>query len=157
VSATGRVGKLGRILVLETPGRDLEQPARGHPGEEVHGPQDRLSPNLESHPSPDATGSATNGPWRVECQESRKKATSDKKVAPAQPGSKKGCEGSKKAEVLRLLRRPKGATLLEIMTAPGWEAQTVWGFVSGMLIKKHGLKVKSFRSEDQERIYRIRA
>src|SRR5581483_10974406 len=43
---------------------------------------------------------------------SKKKATSRKKAAPAPKGEAR--KGSKKAEVLELLRRPKGASLAEI-------------------------------------------
>jgi hypothetical protein len=77
----------------------------------------------------------------------------------ARPGAKKtanvACEGSKKAEVVDLLRRPKGATLAEIMKATNWQRHTVRGFVSGTLIKKLGLKIESFRSDEKERCYRI--
>ena len=93
---------------------------------------------------------------------SKKKATSDKKAATARKGAKKARrggkevrDGSKKAEVLDLMRRAKGATLQEIVKATGWQAHTVRGFVSGTLIKKHGLKVESFRSNDKERTYRV--
>jgi hypothetical protein len=55
------------------------------------------------------------------------------------------------------MRRPKGVTLKEIMKATGWQAHTVRGFVSGTLIKKQGLKVESFRSEEKERTYRVPA
>ncbi|MBL8236465.1 MAG: DUF3489 domain-containing protein [Bryobacterales bacterium] len=66
-----------------------------------------------------------------------------------------GREGSKKAEVLALLQRPGGATLGEIMTATGWQAHTVRGFISGTLTKKMGLTVESLRGEDKVRTYRI--
>ena len=96
---------------------------------------------------------------------SRKKATPAQKPAPARKGAKKARkgggkdarDGSKKAEVLDLMRRKQGATLKEIMKATGWQRHTVRGFVSGTLIKKQGLKVESFRSEDKERTYRIPA
>ena len=65
-------------------------------------------------------------------------------------------EGSKKAEVIDLMRRSQGATLAEIMELMGWQAHTVRGFVSGTLIKKLGLKVESFRSNEKERTYRVR-
>ena len=65
-------------------------------------------------------------------------------------------EGSKKAEVIDLMRRSQGATLAEIMELTGWQAHTVRGFVSGTLIKKLGLKVESFRSAEKERTYRIK-
>ncbi|MCU1274538.1 MAG: hypothetical protein JWO48_1969 [Bryobacterales bacterium] len=64
-------------------------------------------------------------------------------------------EGSKQAEVIDLLRRSQGATLAEIMELTGWQAHTVRGFVSGTLIKKLGLEVESFRSNEKERTYRV--
>ena len=64
-------------------------------------------------------------------------------------------DGSKKAEVLDLLRRPTGATLAEIMTTTGWQAHTVRGFISGTLTNKMGLTVESRRGEDKVRTYRV--
>ncbi|MGH9784666.1 MAG: DUF3489 domain-containing protein [Terriglobia bacterium] len=86
---------------------------------------------------------------------SRKKATSRKKAAPAQTGEAR--EGSKKAQVLALLRRPEGATLQAIAKATSWQAHTVRGFISGTLIKKQHLKVESFRNDQKERTYRVPA
>ncbi len=86
-----------------------------------------------------------------------KKATPAKKAARAKQGATEARDGSKKAEVLDLLRRKQGATLAEIMKATGWQAHTVRGFVSGTLTKKLGLKVESFRTEDKERTYRVSA
>jgi hypothetical protein len=65
-------------------------------------------------------------------------------------------EGSKKGEVIDLMRRSQGATLLEIMELTGWQAHTVRGFVSGTLIKKLSLNVESFRSNEKERTYRVK-
>ena len=65
-------------------------------------------------------------------------------------------EGSKKAEVIDLMRRSQGATLSEVMELTGWQAHTVRGFISGTLIKKLGLKVESFRSNEKERTYRVK-
>ena len=77
----------------------------------------------------------------------------------ARPSAKKTAnvagDGSKKAEVLALMRRAKGVTLAEIMEKTGWQAHTVRGFVSGTLTKKLGLDVESFRTDDKERCYRI--
>ena len=108
---------------------------------------------------PGAPQGAPDGP---KANGSKKKATSAKRAAPARKGGKKASqdgkearEGSKKAEVLDLMRRKEGATLQEIMETTNWQAHTVRGFVSGTLIKKQGLKVESFRSEDKERTYRI--
>jgi hypothetical protein len=65
-------------------------------------------------------------------------------------------EGSKKSEVIDLMRRSQGATLAEIMELTSWQAHTVRGFVSGTLIKKLSLNVESFRSNEKERTYRVK-
>jgi uncharacterized protein DUF3489 len=65
-------------------------------------------------------------------------------------------EGSKKSEVIDLMRRSQGVTLAEIMELTGWQAHTVRGFVSGTLIRKLSLKVESFRSDEKERTYRVK-
>lgn len=64
-------------------------------------------------------------------------------------------DGSKKAEVLALLRRTKGATLAEIMKATDWQAHSVRGFISDAVRKKMGLKVESTHRDDGERVYKI--
>jgi len=66
-------------------------------------------------------------------------------------------EGSKKALVLELLRRPEGATLADIMSATGWQAHSVRGFISGALGKKMGLTVASFKTPEGGRAYRLPA
>jgi len=78
----------------------------------------------------------------------RKGASRDQKAAPAR-------EGSKKAQVLELLRRPEGATLADIQSATGWQAHSVRGFISGALGKKMGLTVESFKTGEGARGYRI--
>ena len=65
-------------------------------------------------------------------------------------------EGSKKAIVLDMLKRPEGATLQEIMSVTGWMAHSVRGFLSGALGKKMGLTVESFRTPDGARSYRLK-
>jgi hypothetical protein len=91
---------------------------------------------------------------------SKKSPTQAKRRDTDRAGAKRAAniarEGSKKAEILELMRRKQGATLDAIMKATGWQAHTVRGFVSGTLIKKLGLKVESFRSEEKERTYRIK-
>ena len=64
-------------------------------------------------------------------------------------------EFSKKAIVLDLLRRPKGATLAEIMEKMGWQKHTVRGFMAGAM-KKAGYTVESFKPDKGERTYRIK-
>ena len=65
------------------------------------------------------------------------------------PGAK-----TKAALVISMINRPLGATLAEIMTATGWQAHSVRGFISGQLTRKLGLNVKSF-TRDGERVYQI--
>jgi Protein of unknown function (DUF3489) len=64
-------------------------------------------------------------------------------------------QGSKTAKVLDLLKRPGGATLKEIMKATTWQSHSVRGFLSGTLRKKMGLRVDSFKRNDNERTYRV--
>jgi hypothetical protein len=85
------------------------------------------------------------------------KAKRPRKAAKAEDATPTAREGSKKAIVLELLRRPEGATLQEIMSVTGWMAHSVRGFISGSLTKKMGLNVESFKRPDGERAYRINA
>jgi uncharacterized protein DUF3489 len=64
-------------------------------------------------------------------------------------------DGSKKANVLALLRRGEGATLQDLMAATGWQAHSVRGFLSGALGKKMGLAVESAKRDDGARVYSI--
>ena len=66
-------------------------------------------------------------------------------------------DGSKKAIVLDMLKRPDGATLSDIRSATAWQAHSVRGFISGSLGKKMGLTVESFKRPDGTRAYRIAA
>src|SRR5271166_2411743 len=61
-----------------------------------------------------------------------RKAKPAKKAGRAKkPASKpKADRVSKKAEVVAMMKRAKGATLTEIMKATGWQPHTVRGFVS---------------------------
>jgi Protein of unknown function (DUF3489) len=63
---------------------------------------------------------------------------------------------TKSDQILALLRQPSGATLQSITKATGWQAHSVRGFISGHLVKKMGLRVKSFR-RDGERVYAIKS
>jgi hypothetical protein len=111
---------------------------------------ERLSPDAAQPAEPVA-------PVKVKA---KKSPTKSKRHDTARPGAKRAAntarEGSKKAEVLELMRRKQGATLDAIMKLTGWQAHTVRGFVSGTLIKKLGLKIESFRSEEKERTYRVK-
>jgi hypothetical protein len=85
-----------------------------------------------------------------------KKAKTTKKAKPAKKGvSKPATERSnKKAEVIAMMKRPKGATLAEIMASTKWLAHTVRGFVS-ILGSKSGEKIESSKNAQGERTYKI--
>ncbi|MFN0168681.1 MAG: DUF3489 domain-containing protein [Bryobacteraceae bacterium] len=85
-------------------------------------------------------------------KQAKAKATRGK--AKKEAGPTPAREGSKKAEVLEMMRRKNGATLAEIVEATGWQKHTVRGFVAGTL-KKMGVTVESFRSDSGDRTYRV--
>ena len=61
---------------------------------------------------------------------------------------------NKKAEVIAMMKRAKGATLAEIVAATNWQKHTVRGFVS-ILGSKGGEKIESSKNAAGERSYRI--
>ena len=85
-----------------------------------------------------------------------KKAKAAKKIAPAQKAARKpkADRTNKKAEVIAMMQRAKGATLDEIVKATGWQRHTVRGFVS-ILGGKGGQKIESSKNAAGERTYKI--
>jgi hypothetical protein len=63
--------------------------------------------------------------------------------------------GTKLAALVVALRRPQGATNLQLMLATGWQPHSVRGAVSGLLRKRLGLNVTLTRNAAGERVYRI--
>ena len=63
--------------------------------------------------------------------------------------------GTKLAALVMALRRPQGATSLQLMLATGWQPHTVRGAISWMLRKKLGLKVVLAHNDSGERVYRV--
>lgn len=101
-----------------------------------------------------AVQALTPTPAQHGAQDAPNKATASKD-ATSTDGAKPAREGSKKAIVLDMLRRPEGATLADIMTATGWQAHSVRGFISGALTKKMGLTIESLKTPEGARAYRI--
>ena len=63
--------------------------------------------------------------------------------------------GTKLAALVVALRRPQGATNLQLMLATGWQPHSVRGAISGLLRKRLGLDVTLTRNAAGERVYRI--
>ena len=63
--------------------------------------------------------------------------------------------GTKLAALVVALRRPQGATSLQLMLATGWQPHTVRGAISGMLRRKLGLTVVLAHNDSGERVYRV--
>ena len=64
-------------------------------------------------------------------------------------------DNSKQAEVIRMLKRPEGATIRQICEATGWQAHTVRGTFAGAFKKKLGLTLTSDKAAGGERVYRV--
>ena len=82
-------------------------------------------------------------------QQSRRARKSTRLKRPALPR-----EASKAASVVQLMARSQGATLQEIMAATGWQAHSVRGFISGNLVKRRKLSVRSLKRHGV-RVYRV--
>jgi nucleoid-associated protein YgaU len=91
------------------------------------------------------------------------KATRAKKPAKAPAAAKKAAPaaepktpraGTKKEEVLRMLRRKNGATNAELQEAMGWQPHSVRGFISGGL-RKTGVAVENIKRANGDTAYRI--
>jgi hypothetical protein len=83
-----------------------------------------------------------------------KKVKAAKKASDQRTGDKASDRSNKKAEVIAMMTRAKGATLAEIMEATGWQKHTVRGFVS-ILGSKGGQRIESSKNAAGQRMYKI--
>ena len=74
---------------------------------------------------------------------------------PAATKERKPREGTKQQQMIDLLRRPKNATLAEIVEATGWQQHTIRGAMASALKKKLGLTITSEKDEVKGRVYRL--
>lgn len=63
--------------------------------------------------------------------------------------------GTKRALLIDLLSRKRGATIGEAVEATGWQPHSVRGAISGTLKRKLGLAVASETVEGRGRVYRV--
>ena len=64
-------------------------------------------------------------------------------------------DNTKQAQVIAMLKRPEGATIVQICEATGWQQHTVRGTFAGSFKKKLGLTIASDKSPDGVRVYRV--
>ena len=110
----------------------------------------------------DTETSAAQTPAGETAAKPPKKAAKKKAAKAAKKGKAKGKKRThdagpgqnKKATVIAMMKRAKGATLAEIIEATGWQPHTVRGFVS-ILGTKGGEKIESAKNTGGERSYRI--
>ena len=76
------------------------------------------------------------------------------KTAPKQPDTDTTVSTSKLDTIVTLLKRPKGATMQEMMEATGWQRHSIHGTLSGTIKKKRGLPLITEFGE-RGRSYRI--
>jgi hypothetical protein len=88
---------------------------------------------------------------------SGRKAMPGKKAAKGRTKAAAARKGSKTAKILAMLQRPEGATVKELMKATDWQPHSVRGFLSGVVSKKMGLRVRSTQHESGERRYAVKA
>jgi Protein of unknown function (DUF3489) len=77
-----------------------------------------------------------------------------KKTALAKTPGQASERSNKRADVMAMMTRARGATLAEIMEATGWQQHTVRGFVS-ILGSKGGHKIESSTNPAGARTYHI--
>ena len=78
------------------------------------------------------------------------------KQAMSEAKTSRAREGSKKANVIELMKRPEGATAAQIAEATGWQTHTIRSFIS--IAKKNGTAIEVVGTNtDGNRIYHIAA
>jgi hypothetical protein len=101
-----------------------------------------------------APQAATRGEETDEVPAAPAEASSQPAPAAA-PRERKTREGTKQALVIEMLRRPKGASIAEIVEATSWASHTTRGFIAGALKKKLGMAIESTKDDERGRIYRL--
>ena len=96
---------------------------------------------------------STRPPPKQRSRRAERKPSSPKANGRASPAAVR--PGTKQALLIDLLKRKKGATIVEAVAATGWQPHSVRGAISGTLKKKLGLAVTSERVGDGPRRYRI--
>lgn len=75
-------------------------------------------------------------------------------MKPQTPGPRPTGPGGKLGVIVGLMRRPEGATVVQMSEATDWLPHSVRGAMAGAIKKKHKLTVTSAKT-DAGRVYRI--
>lgn len=78
----------------------------------------------------------------------------DKSTRASKPKALAAPKPGKIDKIVAMMRRPKGASISDLIRATAWQAHSVRGAISGTIRKKQGLNVVSEKSGDV-RLYRI--
>lgn len=70
-------------------------------------------------------------------------------------GAAEGARATKMGSLILQLRQGRGASLIEIAEATGWQHHSIRGAISGHIKKKLGLKVASTKDDEGVRRYHI--
>jgi len=115
-----------------------------------------VAPNSQTpKPATDANVTPLKAKARPSKAKSARRATRPHKSVTVRNATDTAHPGSKTAKIVGLLRRPKGATLNELMKATGWQPHSVRGFLSGTLGNRMELTVTSAKSDNGERRYSL--
>jgi hypothetical protein len=89
-----------------------------------------------------AAWDANDGLALAAAKDALRRAMPMRTMAPYTSGPRTPRQGTKQQQVLAMLRRPEGITVVQIMDAIGWQPHTVRGFLAG-LKKRQGIKVEA--------------
>jgi Protein of unknown function (DUF3489) len=110
-----------------------------------------------AHVAPQKASPKKGASKKKSAPKAKKSAKASKKEAKAPRGRAPKGEAAersnRKAEVIAMMKRAKGVTLAEIVSATNWQKHTVRGFVS-ILGSKGGQKIESTKNAAGERSYR---
>ncbi len=87
------------------------------------------------------------------------KQSGNARAAKAKTGASRGRQRpqTKKQIALSLLERSKGASIVEMQRAMGWQAHSVRGFLAATVKKLPGVILVSEKAENGPRRYRVEA
>jgi hypothetical protein len=109
--------------------------------------------NSEVHEAP-ATIGLPNAPKERKSAKSKAKSVVRKKKLKKSSKSVAPRGESKAGMILHMIGRAKGATLVELMKATGWQAHSVRGFLS-TAGKRRGITITSAKNDSGTRVYSV--